>query len=99
MLAASCSNGVPSPAGSIAARISSAFFIHRRFEEVDLRGEVVVKQRLGDTRRLRDLAHRQILVGVFAESPRAGVDQLPPALVHLQAGVGGLGHGVHSNSC
>ena len=50
-----------------------------------LAGEVAVQERVGDARCLRDLAHRQLVVGVLREQLDAEAEQLAPPLVDLQA--------------
>ena len=65
-------------------------------EEVVLAREVVVEQRLRDPGLARDPRHRQLAERVAREQLGAELEQPAPALVDLEAGVGGLAHGGRS---
>ena len=66
--------------------------LQRRREIRLLAGEVVVEQRLRDAGLAGDPRHRELVVGVAGEQVRAELQQLPAALVDVEAGVGGPGH-------
>src|SRR3954452_2836936 len=63
-------------------------------EVVALAREVVVEQGFRDPRLAGDPGHRELAVAVLGEEPLAELEQAAAALVVLQAGVGGLGHGL-----